>query len=102
HFNATTGKDEVTRQLTLQGVEQFRILRHRETKKTRMLMKLKVNGRVILNAGLDKSLGYALGSSKAVRVPVPAEGKVESWTIQVGKEADAKELARLLEENKAN
>ncbi|KAL8759153.1 MAG: hypothetical protein Q9199_000973 [Rusavskia elegans] len=102
HFNATTGKDEVTRQLTLQGVEQFRILRHRETKKTRMLMKLKVNGRVILNAGLDKSLGYTLGSSKAVRVPVPTEGKVESWTIQVGKEADAKELARLLEENKAN
>ncbi|KAL8909258.1 MAG: hypothetical protein Q9171_005114 [Xanthocarpia ochracea] len=102
HFNATTGKDEVTRPWVLQGAEQFRILKHRETKKTRMLMKLKVNGRVILNAGLEKSLNYVLASSKTVRVPVPTETKVESWTIQVGKEADAKELARLLEENKAN
>ena len=102
HFNATTGKDEVTRPWVLQGAEQFRILKHRETKKTRMLMKLKVNGRVILNAGLEKSLNYVLASSKTVRVPVPTEAKVESWTIQVGKEADAKELARLLEENKAN
>ncbi|KAL8919322.1 MAG: hypothetical protein Q9172_005043 [Xanthocarpia lactea] len=102
HFNATTGKDEITRPWVLQGAEQFRILKNRETKKTRMLMKLKVNGRVILNAGLEKSLNYVLASSKTVRVPVPTEAKVESWTIQVGKEADAKELARLLEENKAN
>ncbi|KAL8675175.1 MAG: hypothetical protein Q9168_000428 [Polycauliona sp. 1 TL-2023] len=102
HFNPTTEKEEVTRQWTLQGVEQFRVLKHRSTKKTRMLMKLKVNGRVILNAGLEKSLSYVLASSKVVRVPVPTETKVESWSIQVGKEDDAKELARLLEENKAN
>ncbi|KAL8769158.1 MAG: hypothetical protein Q9209_004792 [Squamulea sp. 1 TL-2023] len=102
HFNATTGKDEITRNWALQGFEQFRILKHRDTKKTRMLMKLKVNGRVILNAGLQKSLNYVLATSKTVRVPVPTESKVESWTIQVGKEADAKELVRLLEENKAN
>ncbi|CAO1605501.1 hypothetical protein XANCAGTX0491_009018 [Xanthoria calcicola] len=102
HFNAALGKDEITRQWTVQGVEQFRLLQNRETKKTRMLMKLKVNGRVILNAGLDKSLSYAIGSPKVVRVPVPTESKVESWTIQVGQEAAAQELARLLEENKAN
>ncbi|KAL9001005.1 MAG: hypothetical protein Q9169_000489 [Polycauliona sp. 2 TL-2023] len=102
YFNATTGKEDVTRQWTVQGVEQFRILQNRTTKKTRMLIKLKVNGRVILNAGLDKSLNYTLASSKVVRVPVPTENKVESWTIQVGKENDAKELARLLEENKGN
>ncbi|KAL8785185.1 MAG: hypothetical protein Q9213_003532 [Squamulea squamosa] len=100
HFNATTGKDEVTRNWVLQGHEQFRILKHRDTKKTRMLMKLKVNGRVILNAGLQKSLNYVLATPKTIRVPVPTESKVESWTIQVGKEADAKELVRLLEENK--
>ncbi|KAL8850587.1 MAG: hypothetical protein Q9221_004457 [Calogaya cf. arnoldii] len=102
HFNAQTGKDEVTRKWTVQGAEQFRVLKNRVTNKTRMLMKLKVNGRVILNAGLEKSLSYVLASTKVVRVPVPTESKVESWTIQFGKEVDAKELARLLEENKAN
>ena len=102
HFNGTTGKDEITRQWKVQGVEQLRILKHRDTKKTRILMKLKVNGRVVLNAGLQKSLTYELASPKVVRVPVATESKVESWTIQVGKEEDAKELAKLLEENKAN
>ncbi|KAL8864073.1 MAG: hypothetical protein Q9198_010113 [Flavoplaca austrocitrina] len=102
HFNGTTGKDEITRQWKVQGVEQLRVLKHRDTKKTRILMKLKVNGRVVLNAGLQKSLTYELASSKVVRVPVATESKVESWTIQVGKEEDANELAKLLEENKAN
>ncbi|KAL8803298.1 MAG: hypothetical protein Q9182_003256 [Xanthomendoza sp. 2 TL-2023] len=101
-FNATTGKNEIARKWVLQGVEQLRILKHRDTKKTRMLMKLKVNGRVILNAGLQKSLNYELASAKTVRVPVPTETKVESWTITFGQEADAKELVRLLEENKSN
>ncbi|KAL8807457.1 MAG: hypothetical protein Q9223_001241 [Gallowayella weberi] len=101
-FNATTGKDETARKWVLQGVEQLRILKHRDTKKTRMLMKLKVNGRIILNAGLQKSLNYELASAKTVRVPVPTESKVESWTITFGQEADAKELVRLLEENKSN
>ncbi|KAL9641288.1 MAG: hypothetical protein Q9204_000137 [Flavoplaca sp. TL-2023a] len=102
HFNGTTGKEEITRQWKVQGVEQLRVLKHRDTKKTRILMKLKVNGRVVLNAGLQKSLTYELASPKVVRVPVATESKVESWTIQVGKEEDAKELAKLLEENKAN
>lgn len=102
HFDATTGKDEISRKWVLQGLEQLRILKHRDTKKTRMLMKLKLNGRVILNTGLQESLDYELASAKTVRVPVPTKTKVESWTITFGKEADAKEFVRLLEENKAN
>ncbi|KAL8729636.1 MAG: hypothetical protein Q9166_004585 [cf. Caloplaca sp. 2 TL-2023] len=102
NFDATTGKEEMTKKWVMQGREQFRVLKHRDTKKTRMLMKLKVNGRVILNAGLQKSLAYVLAEPKKVRIPVPTGTKVESWLVQVGKEADAEKLVSLLEENKAS
>ncbi|KAL8741733.1 MAG: hypothetical protein Q9184_008349, partial [Pyrenodesmia sp. 2 TL-2023] len=85
----------------LKGTEQFRVLKHRETNKTRMLMRLK-NGRVILNAGLQSSLSYEHAGPKKVKTPVPSNGKVETWQAMVGKDEDAKKLAAVLEENKAH
>lgn len=93
--------DQKTQKWTLQGSEQFRVLKHRNTNKTRMVMKLKVNGRVILNAGLQKSLSYVLAAPKKVRVPVPINGKVETWMVALGKEDDAERLVNALEDNKA-
>lgn len=100
--NPETGKEETGHKWVVRGHEQFRVLKHRETKQTRMLMKLKVNGRVILNAALQKSLTYKLATPKQVRVPVPSNGKIDTWQVQVGKEVDAKRLVDVLEENKAN
>ncbi|KAL8874021.1 MAG: hypothetical protein Q9174_000587 [Haloplaca sp. 1 TL-2023] len=100
--NPQTGKEEHSHKWITRGHEQFRVLKNRETKKTRMLMKLKVNGRVILNAGLQQSLTYNLATPKQVRVPVPADGKITTWHIQVGKETAAQELVNVLEANKAN
>ncbi|KAL8907798.1 MAG: hypothetical protein Q9207_001201 [Kuettlingeria erythrocarpa] len=85
----------------LKGTEQFRVLKHRETNKTRMLMRLK-NGRVILNAGLQISLSYEHAGPKKVKTPVPSNGKVEAWQVMVGKDEDAKKLAAVLEENKVH
>ncbi|KAL8738107.1 MAG: hypothetical protein Q9181_001054 [Wetmoreana brouardii] len=99
--NAETGKEETGRKWVVRGHEQFRVLKHRETNKARMLMKLKVNGRVILNAGLQKSLSYVLAGPKKVRVPVPSNGKIDTWMVQLEKEADGEKLVGLLEENKA-
>ncbi|KAL9605449.1 MAG: hypothetical protein Q9179_001361 [Wetmoreana sp. 5 TL-2023] len=100
--NAETGQEETGRKWVVRGHEQFRVLKHRETKKARMLMKLKVNGRVILNAGLQKSLSYVLAAPKKVRVPVPSNGKIDTWMVQLEKEVDGEKLVGLLEENKAN
>lgn len=97
----STGADKASHRWVLQGNEQFRVLKHRDTNKTRMVMKLKVNGRVILNAGLQESLSYVLAAPKKVRVPVPINGKVETWLVSFGKEEDAKTLVSALEENKA-
>lgn len=83
----------------LKGTDQFRVLKHRETNKTRMLMRLK-NGRIILNAGLQKNLGYVHAAMKKVKFPVATNGKIESWMVVVGKDADAEKLAEVLEENK--
>ncbi|KAL8936581.1 MAG: hypothetical protein Q9211_004119 [Gyalolechia sp. 1 TL-2023] len=97
----SSGTDQKTHKWALQGSEQFRVLKHRDTDKTRMVMKLKVNGRVILNAGLQKSLSYVLAAPKKVRVPVPVNGKVETWMVSLGDENDAKRLVSALEDNKA-
>ncbi|KAL8838389.1 MAG: hypothetical protein Q9170_002149 [Blastenia crenularia] len=85
----------------LQGNEQFRVLKHHDTNKTRMVMKLKVNGRVILNAGLQKSLSYVFVAPKKVRIPIPINGKVETWMVSFGETDAAKKLVNVLEDNKA-
>ncbi|KAL8638829.1 MAG: hypothetical protein Q9228_004060 [Teloschistes exilis] len=103
--NAVTGELETTRKWVLRGNEQFRVLKHRETNKTRVLMKLKVNGRVILNAGLSKKLRYVLTSPKQVQVPVPFRGRIDLWMIKLDKELDdsmGEKLVEVLEENKGN
>lgn len=93
--------DRKTQKWVLQGSEQFRVLKNRDTNKTRMVMKLKVNGRVILNAGLQQSLSYAIVAPKKVRVPVPVKDKVETWMVSLGNEDDAEALVSALEDNKA-
>ncbi|KAI4253247.1 MAG: hypothetical protein LQ352_003805 [Teloschistes flavicans] len=103
--NAQTGQEEITRKWALRGNEQFRVLKNRETNKTRVLMKLKVNGRVILNAGLQKSLTYVLAAPKQVKIPVPSDGKIDTWMIKLEKELEdsmGEDLVKVLEENKDN
>ncbi|KAL9580046.1 MAG: hypothetical protein Q9212_004726 [Teloschistes hypoglaucus] len=103
--NAETGSLEMTRKWVLRGNEQFRVLKHRETNKTRVLMKLKVNGRVILNAGLSPKLRYTLTSPKQVQVPIPSKGRIDLYMIKLDKEVEdamGEKLVEVLEENKGN
>ncbi|KAL8950660.1 MAG: hypothetical protein Q9222_003319 [Ikaeria aurantiellina] len=100
--NEDTNKEEIIRKWTPLGNEQFRVLQHRVTKKTRMIMTLKMNGRVVLNAGLQKSLNYVLAAPRKVRIPVPTKNKVETWLVQLENEDDGQKLVRTLEDNKGN
>lgn len=95
----TSAPDKANHKWVLQGTESLRVLKHRETNKTRVLMRLKM-GKVILNTGLQKNLSYVHAGAKRVTVPVPASGKVETWLISLAKDDDAKKLAGVLEENK--
>ncbi|CAF9937559.1 MAG: hypothetical protein ALECFALPRED_007290 [Alectoria fallacina] len=84
-----------------QGVGPLRVLKNRESHQTRVLLRQDPSGRIVLNFALSKSFAYESSQSKTVRVPVLSEsGKIESWTIKVGNDDDAKKLASALEENK--
>ena len=85
------------------GVGPLRILKHKETSKTRILMRQEPNGRVIINSALVSALKYEDAKNKTVRVPIlKDDGKPETWMARVGKDDDAKELIRILEENKSH
>ena len=87
----------------VKGVGFLRVLKNRDTGKTRVLMRQDPSGKVMLNASLTWRLTYESPQSKHVRFPFASEsGRLEAWTLRVGKDEDAKELVKVLEENKSN
>lgn len=85
------------------GVGLFRVLKHRETRKTRMLLRSETIGKILLNSALLSAMKYEHASNKSVKVAVAEDnGKLATWMIRVGKDEDAQKLASLLEENKSN
>ena len=85
------------------GVGKLRVLKHRETAKTRVLMKQDPSGKIILNAALLSTMKYEYMQNKSVKMGVATDvGKLVTWLIRTGKDEDAVELARILEENKSN
>ncbi|KAI9868118.1 MAG: hypothetical protein M1813_006863 [Trichoglossum hirsutum] len=94
--------DQESKQYKSHGVGPFRVLRHREAGKARMLLRSDPNGNVALNASLLKEVKYESKTAKFVSVVTASEdGKLDSWQVKVGKNEDAIELARVLEENKS-
>ena len=93
--------DEEKGEWETKGLGPFRILKNRETGKTRMLMRQDPSGRVIINASIFKHFEYKAVNKSTFRVPIPsASGKLETWIIKVGKDADAGAITKVLEENK--
>ena len=92
--------DTQKKQWITKGLGPLRVLKHRETSATRILMRQDPNGRVVMNASLLKDLKYENPQEKIIRVPiVEASGKVASWMLKVGKDEDAKKLTNILSEN---
>ena len=87
----------------VKGVGFLRVLKNRETGKTRMLMRQDPSGKILLNTGLAPQFKYESHQSKHVRLPFANEsGKIEGCTLRVGKDEDAKGLVGVLEANKSN
>ena len=85
------------------GVGELRLLRNRDSKKTRVVVRQEASAKVMLNAGLLEAMEYGLASPKMVNFSVASsDGGLARWLIQVGKPESAKELSKLLEENKMN
>lgn len=85
------------------GVGKLRVLKHRDTSKTRILLKQDPSGKIILNAALLSTMKYEYMQNKSIKLGVATDvGKLVTWLIRTGKDEDAIELARILEENKSN
>ena len=85
------------------GVGPFRVLKHRKNSKARIIMRLDPSGRLVLNAALLSGVTYQHQAPAAVKMAIASEdGKLNTWVIKVKKDEDAKNLANILEENKAN
>ena len=85
------------------GVGMLRVLKHRETAKSRLLMRQDPSGKIVLNAALLGTINYEYVLTKKVKMAVATDaGKLSTWMIQTGKDEDASELARILEAEKNN
>lgn len=85
------------------GVGMLRVLKHRETAKTRILMRQDPNGKIVLNTALLSTMKYENIQNKTVKIAVATEqGKLSTWMLRTGKDEDAIELARILEAEKDN
>lgn len=85
------------------GIGLFRVLKHRESGKARMLLRQETIGRIVLNAALLSAMKYEYTNNKSVKMAVASDnGKLATWMIRVGKDDDAQKLASVLEENKSN
>lgn len=85
------------------GVGMLRVLKHPESKKTRILMRQDPSGKIVLNVALVRTLKYEHSPPKVVKMAIPTEtGKLSTWLIRVGKDEDAMELAKILEVEKKN
>lgn len=83
-----------------QGVGWLRILKHKTTSRSRVILRADPSGKVILNASLLPQIKYKeAGTSVQFLVP-RAEGTPEQWAIRVKKE-EVSRLATTMEEAKA-
>lgn len=86
---------------TTQGVGPLRILKHKETKAVRLLLRAEPRGHIAMNRTLLPNMSY-VADKKYVKMTTSNEkgDGLETWMVQVKTPELAKELAEKLEEHK--
>ncbi|KAG6036034.1 hypothetical protein E4U41_005830 [Claviceps citrina] len=84
-----------------QGIGQLRLLKHKDTKLVRLLLRAEPRGHVVLNRAVLPTMSYK-ADEKYVKLTTSNEkgDGLETWMIQVKTKDLAKDLAIALEENK--
>jgi len=82
-------------------VGPLRVLKHKETGVSRILLRMDPTGLIILNKGLLSGVKYE-AKEKTVKFLTPLDNGagLETWILQVKTPAFAKALAEILEANK--
>jgi hypothetical protein len=101
--------DEVAKERKLdpgfntQGVGQLRVLKHKTTGKTRLLLRAEPGSNIVINTALTSSMTYKATETKgsgAVKFGIPTATGIDHWVAKVKTAAVAEELAGILEANK--
>ena len=82
-----------------QGVGFLRVLKNRETGRSRVLLRADPSGNIVLNTLLVPQIEYSQRGSN-VQFVVFKEAKPEQWTLRVKTENLATELSTVMQENK--
>jgi hypothetical protein len=102
--------DEVAKEKKLdpgfntQGVGQLRVLKHKTTGKTRLLLRAEPGSNIVINTALTPSMTYKATETKgsgAVKFGIPTAAGIDHWVAKVKTAAVAEELASILEANKS-
>ena len=86
-----------------QGVGQLRVLKHKTTGKTRLLLRAEPGSNIVINTALTPSMIYKATEGKgsgAVKFGIPTAIGIDQWVAKVKTPAMAEELAGILEANK--
>ena len=87
----------------VRGIGNLRVLKHRQTKKARLVLRQDPSGKVVLNAALMETVEYKHTKDKTVNFgAATGSGRLASWMINVKNNDDARRLATVMESNKAN
>ncbi|KAJ8062473.1 hypothetical protein OCU04_009006 [Sclerotinia nivalis] len=85
------------------GVGPLKVLRHKETKATRILLRSDPSGSIILNKSLLSQVKYEASGKTIKLMTVGDDGKgLQTWVLQLKGNELAEELAKCLEDNKVN
>lgn len=84
-----------------QGLGPLKVLKHKQTKVSRVLLRADPSGKVVLNKAVLEKVNYEATGKTIKLLTADDDGKgLETWLLQVKTEPMAKELANILETNK--
>ena len=90
-----------------QGVGHLRILKNKDTGKTRMVLRGEPAGNIVINANLEKQIEYkapsrtdGVGKGGMLKFAIPITDEVQSWVLKVKTEQIAQDLAEVMEAHK--
>jgi len=84
----------------IQGTGVLRVLKHRTSGRSRVLLRADPSGKVVLNAALVRQIDYKLSDSSVQFLVPGASQKLERWAIRVRGQEKAAELSATMESYK--
>ncbi|GIK05915.1 hypothetical protein Aspvir_010029 [Aspergillus viridinutans] len=84
-----------------QGVGYLRVLKNRNTSRSRIILRADPSGKVVLNTALLKDIKYTINANSVQFLVPQAEGAPEQWAVRVKGKEEAERLHSAIKKSKA-